>query len=128
MFMLRRKIADYLIRKKSIIRLLEKPVDLTQLRKRPTKRMIFGWVLMAFSYVIGWPAVAAFGFLAVYYKEPLIAAIGGPTIYGLSYLVFIAGAWLARAPQHLGTLTKFAIQSFVRKYSSKSKISNVKES
>ena len=117
--MLRRKITDYLIRKKFIIRLLEKPVDLTEFRKRPTKRMIFGWILMAFSYIIGWPAVAAFGFLAVYYKEPLLAAIGGPAIYGFSHVVFIAGAWLARAPQHLGTLTKFAIQSFIRKYSSK---------
>jgi len=117
--MIRRKIADYLIQKKSISKMMENPVDLSQLRQRPTKRMIWGWILMAFSYVIGWPAVAAFGVLAVWYKEPLIAVIGGPTIYVISCLVFIFGAWLARAPQHLGTLTKFAIQSFVRKYSSK---------
>ena len=119
MLMLHRKIADYLIRKKSIIRILEKPVDLTEFRKRPTKRMIFGWTLMAFSYVIGWPAIAGLGVIALWYKEPLIAVIGGPVIYVISCLIFTLGAWLARAPQHLGTLTKFATQSFVRKYSSK---------
>jgi len=117
--MLRRKIADYLIKKKSIIKLMKNPVDLSELRQRPTRRMVLGWVLMAFSYVIGWPAVAAFGFLALWYQEPLIAVIGGPAIYVISCLVFLLGAWLARAPQHLGTLTKFAAQAFVRKYSTK---------
>mgnify|MGYP001175632474 CR=1 FL=1 len=119
MGMLRRKIADYLIRKKSIIRLMENPVDLKEFRERPTRRMIFGWILMAFSYVIGWPAIAGLGVIALWYKEPLIAVIGGPVMYVLSCLVFILGAWLARAPQHLGTLVKFATQAFVRKYSSK---------
>jgi hypothetical protein len=119
MIMLRRKIADYLIWKKSIIRLLENPVDLTELRKRLTKRLIFGWILMAFSYVIGWPAIAGLGVIALWYKEPLIAVIGGPVMYVISCLVFILGAWLARAPQHLGTLIKFATQSFIRKYSTK---------
>ncbi|HPD56190.1 MAG TPA: hypothetical protein P5294_09300 [Smithellaceae bacterium] len=123
MYTIRRKIADYLIQKKSISKMMENPVDLSQLRQRPTKRMIWGWILMAFSYVIGWPAVAALGVLAVWYKEPLIAVIGGPTIYVISCLVFILGAWLAHAPQHLGTLTKYASQAFIRKYSTKSKIS-----
>lgn len=117
--MLRRKIADYLIKKKSIIRLMEKPVDLSEFRERPTRRMIFGWFLMAFSYVIGWPAITGISVIAVWYKEPLIAVIGGPLMYAVSCLVFLLGAWLARAPQHLGTLTKFATQAFVRKYSSK---------
>ena len=119
MYTIRRKIADYLIRKKSISKMMESPVDLSELRQRPTKRMIWGWIIMAFSYVIGWPAVAALGVLAVWYKEPLIAVIGGPTIYVISCLVFILGAWLARAPQHLGTLTKYAGQAFIRKYSTK---------
>jgi len=70
---------------------------------------------MGFSYVIGWPAVAALGFLAVWLKEPLIAIIGCPTIYGLSHVVFIIGAWLSRAPHYMGTLVKYTIQVFLRR-------------
>lgn len=116
--MILRKIADYLSKKKFIIKLMENPADLSEFRQRPTPRVITGLILMGFSYVIGWPAVAALGFLAVWLKEPLIAIIGCLTIYGLSHVVFIIGAWLSRAPHYMGTLTKYAIQLFIKKYSS----------
>jgi hypothetical protein len=116
-FMIRRKIAQYLVGKKYIIKLMANPVDLSEFKERPTPRVITGLILMGFSYVIGWPAVAALGFLAVWFREPLIAVIGCPTIYGLSHVVFILGAWLARAPHYMGTLTKYAIQRFIKKYS-----------
>jgi CHASE2 domain-containing sensor protein len=70
---------------------------------------------MGFSYVIGWPAVAALSALAVWFREPMIAVIGCPTTYGLSYVVFIVGAWLARAPHYMGTLTRYTLQLFLRK-------------
>ncbi|OGP88208.1 MAG: hypothetical protein A2031_04675 [Deltaproteobacteria bacterium RBG_19FT_COMBO_43_11] len=113
--MIRRKIAQYLSRKKFIIKIMENPADLNEFKQRPTPRLITGLILMGFSYVIGWPAVAAFGFLAVWFKEPLIAIIGCPTIYGLSHVVFIIGALLARAPHYMGTLTKYAIQRLLKK-------------
>ena len=97
---------------------MENPVDLSEFKERPTPRVITGLIMMGFSYVIGWPAVAALGVLAIWFKEPLIAIIGGPTIYGLSHVIFIIGAWLARAPHYMGTLTKYAIQRFIIKYSS----------
>ena len=96
---------------------MKNPVDLSEFRRRPTPRLITGLFLMAFSYVIGWPAIAALGVLAVWYKEPLVAVIGGPVTYVVSCLVFIFGAWLARAPHYMGMLTKYAIQSFIKKYS-----------
>lgn len=71
--------------------------DLSAFKKKPTPRMIIGIAAMAFSYIIGWPAVAGLGALSFYMKEPLIVAIGGPTIYGLSHLVFILGMYLAGA-------------------------------
>jgi hypothetical protein len=37
-----------------------------------------GLFLVGLSYVIGWPAVAAFGVLAAWFREPLIIAVGGP--------------------------------------------------
>jgi hypothetical protein len=115
--MIRRKTADYLSKKKFIIKLMENPADLSEFKERPTPRVITGLILMGFSYVIGWPAVAALGFLAVWLKEPLIAIIGCPTAYGLSHVVFIIGAWLSRAPHYIGTLTRYAMQRFIKKYS-----------
>jgi hypothetical protein len=49
---------------------------------------------MAFSYVIGWPAVAFFAFLAVYLDVKKIALLG-PASYILSHFVFLGGAALA---------------------------------
>lgn len=112
---MRSRMARYLAGRKAVAEMLANPVDLSEFRERPTKRMIAGFILMGFSYVMGWPAVAALAVLAAWLQEPLIALIGGPTTYGLSYLVFIAGAWLARAPHYMGTLTRYAMQSFLRK-------------
>jgi hypothetical protein len=113
--MIRRKIAKYLAGKKYILEILENPADLSEFKERPTPRVITGLILMGLSYVIGWPAVIALSALAVWLKEPLIAIIGCPTTYGLSYVVFIIGAWLARAPHYMGTLARYTIQIFLRK-------------
>jgi hypothetical protein len=114
--MIRRKIAEYLAGRKYITEILENPADLSEFRERPTKRLIAGLILMGLSYVIGWPAVAVLTFLAAWFREPMIAVIGCPTTYGLSHLVFIAGAWLARAPHYIGTLVRYTIQCFLRKF------------
>ena len=113
--MIRRKIAKYLTGKKYIIEILNNPADLSEFHQHPTPRLITGWILMGLSYVIGWPAVAALSALAVWLREPMIAIIGCPTTYALSYLVFIVGAWLARAPHYMGTLARYAIQTLLRK-------------
>jgi hypothetical protein len=78
-------------------RAIAERADLSAFRKKPTARIIFGLILIGFSYVIGWPAVAALGVLALYLEEPLVALVGGPLIYGISHLVFIAGMVLAGA-------------------------------
>ena len=71
--------------------------DLSAFRKKPTPRMVTGIAVMAFSYIIGWPAVGGLGALSFYLNKPLIVAIGGPLVYGLSHLVFILGMYLAGA-------------------------------
>ena len=113
--MIRKKVALYLAGRKWVVELLKHPVNLGEFRKRPTPRLIAGLTLMGVSYILGWPAVAAFGFLAAYYKEPLIVVIGGPAIYGFSYIVFMAGAGLSRAPHYLGILAKYALCSALKK-------------
>ena len=53
--------------------------------------IVIGLILIAFSYVIGLPAVIVLGVIAVRLDKPLIGIIGGPLIYGLSTLIFIIG-------------------------------------
>jgi hypothetical protein len=113
--MIRRKIATYLAGRKYVTAMLEHPADLSEFKEPRTKRLIAGLILMGLSYVMGWPAVAALTVLAAWFREPMIAVIGCPTTYGLSYLVFIAGAWLARAPHYMGVLARYTMQLFLRK-------------
>jgi CHASE2 domain-containing sensor protein len=94
---------------------METPADLSEFKERPTPQLIAGLVLMILSFIIGWPAVAALSVLAVWFKEPLIAVIGCPTTYALSYVVFIVGAWLSHAPHYIGVLARYTLQSFLRK-------------
>jgi hypothetical protein len=113
--MIRKKIGQYLAGKKFIQKILENPADLSEFKERMTPRLITGLILMALSFIIGWPAVAALSVLAIWFKEPLIAVIGCPTTYALSYVVFIVGAWLSRAPHYMGILARYTLQSFLRK-------------
>ncbi len=76
---------------------LAERADLSAFRERPTLRVIAGILAIAFSYLIGWPAVALFGVVAARLDQPWIALIGCPTIYGLSHLVFLLGMYLAGA-------------------------------
>lgn len=112
---MRKKIAKFLAGKKFVQKVMETPADLSEFRERPTPRLIAGLALMVLSFIMGWPAVFALSALAVWFKEPLIAVIGCPLTYGLSYLVFIVGAWLARAPHYLGVLFRYYMQSFLKK-------------
>lgn len=112
--MIRKIISQYLAGKKFIQKILEKPADISEFKERPTPRLICGLILMVLSFLLGWPAIAALSVLAVWWHEPLIFVIGGPTTYALSCVVFIIGAWLARAPHYMGTLTRYTIQSFLK--------------
>jgi hypothetical protein len=68
---------------------LQEPID-PQLFKRPSARIVAGMVLIGASYIIGWPAIAALGALAAWTQQPKLL-LGGPALYGLSWIVFAAG-------------------------------------
>jgi len=68
---------------------------LNELKQRPTARTWFGIFFMGLSYVIGWPAIVALGFVSVQVHRPWLVAAGGPLLYGLSHLVFLLGMVLA---------------------------------
>ncbi len=71
--------------------------DLSAFKKKPTLRVLLGVSAIGFSYVIGWPTIAALGAFSIYVGQPLLIAIGGPLLYGLSHLVFLGGMYLAGA-------------------------------
>lgn len=76
---------------------IEDQADLSAFKERPSLRILAGVFAIAFSYVLGWPAVSALGTLSIIMGEPLIVVIGGPLTYGLSHLVFLLGMYLAGA-------------------------------
>ncbi len=113
--MIRKNIGQYLAEKKYIKKILEEPADLSEFKEPLTARLIIGLILIALSFLLGWPLIAFLGILAVWVREPLLVIIGGPAAYALSCVVFIFGAWLSRTPHYLGILTRYAIQVFFRK-------------
>jgi len=92
-----RKLALWLYRNNYIKKAIDEKADLSAFMQRPSARIVIGICLMALSYVLGWPAVAFLGVVAIILREPLIAVIGGPLIYGFSHLVFLAGFYLTGA-------------------------------
>jgi hypothetical protein len=92
-----KKTALYFARKEYCIAAIEERADLSAIKKKPTPKIIAGLIFIAFSYVIGLPAVFALGVIAVWLKKPLIAVIGGPLIYTISTIMFFAGIKMAGA-------------------------------
>ena len=76
---------------------MEDQADLSAFKEKPGPRIIAGLLAIMVSYIIGWPAVAALGFLALKLHEPWIVIVGGPLTYGLSRLGFLLGMYLCGA-------------------------------
>jgi hypothetical protein len=71
--------------------------DLEPFKQRPTFRILLGVFLIVFSFIACWPAISALGALAIYLRAPMLAVVGGPILYGLSHLWFLAGMALSGA-------------------------------
>lgn len=108
-------------------RALEEQADLSLFRERPSPRIIAGLVIIGFSYLIGWPAVALFAALSILFREPLIAAIGGPAIYGISHLVFWIGFYMTGAPYAYAFL-RWAARKFLERYLTEDELDHVRKS
>lgn len=89
--------------------------DLSAFRQPPTPRILAGVFAIGFSYVIGWPAVAALGTLSIYFNKPLLVVIGGPVVYVLSHLVFLLGMYLAGA-DYTRIFLRWAVRVAVEKH------------
>ena len=71
--------------------------DLSAFKEKPTPIVLAGVFAIGFSFVIGWPAIAALGVLSIKLQNPWIVTVGGPLTYGLSHLVFLLGMYLSGA-------------------------------
>jgi len=91
--------------------------DLSELKRRPTARTWTGIFFMGLSYIIGWPAIIALGFVAAHVQNPWLVAVGGPLLYGLSHLVFLLGAVLA-GTQYTRPLLRWAARRAVERWGS----------
>lgn len=95
---------------------IEERADLSAFREKPTLTVLAGVFAIAFSYVIGWPAVAALGILSVKFNNPWLVVVGGPVTYGLSHLVFLLGMYLSGATYSmvfLRWLTRVSMEKLV---------------
>jgi len=68
---------------------LHEPID-PSLFGRPPARVVVGLILIGASYLVGWPAIAALGTIAAWTGRPKLL-LGGPALYGLSWIVFAVG-------------------------------------
>jgi ABC-type spermidine/putrescine transport system permease subunit II len=109
-----KKTAQYFARKSFCRNAIDQHANLSAFRERLTLPRVIGLILIAFSYVIGLPAVVALGVMAVKLDEPLIGIIGGPLIYGLSTLIFIIGIKLA-GKQYLVALSRWLARIILEK-------------
>lgn len=91
--------------------------DLSPFKARPSFRLVVGVGLIGLSMLLGWPAIALIGVIAVYFREPLIAAIGAPASYGLAWLVYGAGLWIAgrEALYYAGVFNRWLIRVLVER-------------
>lgn len=90
-----KKPARYFARKSFCRKAIDEHADLSAFKEKLTMPIITGMILIAFSYVIGLPAVIAFAAIAASMNKPLIGIIGGALIYGVSTLMFIVGIKMA---------------------------------
>ncbi len=91
------RLADRLLNRPFVAAAVHDHADLSAFGEKPSLRIILGLLAIGLSYLIGWPAVAGLGIVAVKLHQPWIAVIGGPLTYGLSHLVFILGMYLCGA-------------------------------
>lgn len=90
-----RKLGLRLARLQPVRRAIVERADLSPFRARPSARLLIGVGLIGLSMLLGWPLIGALGTLAITLGEPLVAVIGGPAAYGLSWVVYGIGLLVA---------------------------------
>lgn len=88
------RLARRLGRTRFVRRAVEEDANLDAFKERPRPRLVVGLVLIALSFVVGWPGVAAFSIAAVHTGDVRLFLFGGPAAYGLSWAIWGVGMLL----------------------------------
>jgi len=89
---LRHRLAGRLASIPYVRQAIDERADLSPFKTRPSVRLVTGTFLILISMLFGWPIVlSVFGALALYYGQPLILVVGGPIVYGFSWLIWLLG-------------------------------------
>ena len=109
-----KKTALYFARKEFCRAAIHEHADLSVFEEKLTAGVITGLVLIAVSYPIGLPAVFVVGGIAAWLEKPMIGFIGIPLTYGISWLLFILGMYLA-GPKYGKALSSWAVRVILEK-------------
>ena len=109
-----KKTALYFARKEFCRAAIHEHADLSIFKKKLTATVIIGLILIAFSNLIGLPAVFIVGGIAAWLEKPMLAFIGIPLIYGISWLLLMLGVYLA-GPKYGKALSRWAARVILEK-------------
>jgi len=90
-----KKLANCIAKSKFASKAIDDRADLSAFKENPTAKNFVGIFLMCFSYILGFPVIGLFGALSIYWNEPKLIIIGGPLLFVIAHLVFLAGMYLA---------------------------------
>lgn len=109
-----KKAARYFAGKEFCRRAIDERADLSIFKKKPSVRVAVGLVLIAVSYVIGLPAAILVSVIAASRGDTMMAAIAAPLLYGISWLIFMIGVYLA-GPEYGRALSRFLARIILEK-------------
>ena len=96
----------HLARKEFCRKAIAEHANLAIFKRKPSFRIIVGLILIAFSYVIGLPAAVILSIIVAAKGNAVMAAIAAPVLYGLSWLIFMIGIYLA-GPEYGKALSRW---------------------
>lgn len=109
-----KKAALYFARKEFCRAAINEHADLSIFEEKLTATVLIGLVLIAFSYIIGIPALFIIGGIAAWLKNPKVGVIGIPLVYGFSWLLLMLGLYLA-GPKYGKALGRWAVREILER-------------
>ncbi|MCX5849536.1 MAG: hypothetical protein NTW65_08820 [Deltaproteobacteria bacterium] len=109
-----KKTALYFARKEFCMAAINERADLSVFKEKLTATVIIGLVLFTASYIIGIPAIFIVGGIAACLNKPMIGVIGIPLLYGVSWIFFMLGLYLA-GPKYGKALVRWAVRVTLEK-------------
>ena len=109
-----KKIARYFARKEFCRAAIHEHADLSVFKEKLSTAVLAGLVLIGVSYLIGLPTAVVVGGIVVAKFNALIAAVITTMIYGVSWLLFMMGVYLA-GPKYGKSLSRWAARVILEK-------------